>query len=53
MTTQHAHSPLETARESFLLALAGAGILFWAPVLILWTAILMVRDRIERTHRVG
>jgi hypothetical protein len=33
--------------------LAGAGILLWAPILFLWTSLLMVRDRIARVHRAG
>jgi hypothetical protein len=53
MTTRHVHTPLEAVRESALLTLAGAGILLWAPVLFLWTSLLMLRDRIALLRGAG
>ena len=45
MTATHRHTPLETVREVGLLLLAGTGILIWAPMLAMWTAVLALRDR--------
>jgi hypothetical protein len=48
MSTTHGHTPLEAARETGLLLLAGMGILIWAPILAIWTAFLALRHRGDR-----